>query len=107
MSGGEKIMQREKILRELFNGKVDFSIRAVIDGSDYHNHQVQFSELLEKLQPTLNAEEKELLDLTIFHLNKLKEIETEEIFIEGFKIGARIIIETFEKNEEQFKSISD
>ncbi|MFI3228441.1 MAG: hypothetical protein R3Y09_13705, partial [Clostridia bacterium] len=61
---------------------------------------------VDQLEKLLNTEEKALLEDIMNAWGDLDSIGNEEMFTEGFKLGARLMLEIFEKNDEQLKSIT-
>ena len=75
-------------------------------GSEYQKSQHKLGDLLEELEKLLNTEEKELLKNIMTAWSNLDCIGNEERFTEGFKLGARIALEIFEKDDGQFRPIT-
>ena len=99
--------QEISILEELYHGNINPSAKTVVSGSEYQKSQHKLGDLLEELEKLLNTEEKELLENIMTAWSELDCISSEERFTEGFKLGARISLEIFEKDDRQFKPITD
>lgn len=96
----------EKIISDLYHGNIQPSTKQVVVGSDYHKNQQALGDAADKLEQALNAEEKILLENVMTAWSNLDCIGNEERFAEGFKMGARLMLEIFEKSDEQLKSIT-
>ena len=77
-----------------------------MQGSDYRKAQVKLFDLVEELHEKLNDEEKKMLDEIMMAWGNLNTIESEEYFTDGFRLGAKIILEIFEKDDGQLKPIT-
>ena len=98
-------MQKEKILRELYHGNINPVAKSVVQGSAYQKAMHQISSLEETLMAQLDEEQQKHLQDFISAQGKLNLISGEERFIDGFRMGARMMLEIFEKDGEQFKPI--
>ena len=98
-------MQKEKILSELYHGNINPVAKSVVQGSDYQKAMCRISSLEEKLMAQLDEEQQKLLQDFISAQGELNYISGEERFTDGFRMGARMILEIFEKDGEQFKPI--
>jgi len=101
----EMKMQKEKILSELYQGNLNPVAKSVVQGSDYQKAMQKISALEEKLMEQLNDEQRKLLQEYISEQMKLNTISGEERFTDGFRMGAKMILEILEKDGEQFKPI--
>ena len=99
-------MQKEKILSELYHGNIRPAEKEIVQGSDYRTAQLKLFNLIEELDKRLNDEEKKLLDEIMTAWGNLSAMNSEEYFVDGFRTGAKIILELFEKEDGQFKPIS-
>ena len=98
-------MQKEKILSELYHGNLNPVAKSVVPGSEFQKRQREVAELEEKLMAKLDEGQQRLLQDFITAQGNLLYISGEERFTEGFRMGAKIILEIFEKDGEQFKPI--
>lgn len=99
-------MQKEKILGELYHGNVNPVEKSVVQGSAYQKAMRRLSDLEEELAVQLGEEQKKLLQAFITSQGELNYISGEERFTEGFRLGARIMLEIFDKDDGQFKPIT-
>lgn len=98
-------MQKEKILSELYHGNLNPVAKTVIQGSAYQKAMQKVSILEERLTEQLDDEQQKLMQEYISEQMKLNTISGEERFTDGFRMGAKMILEIFEKDSEQFKPI--
>lgn len=99
-------MQKEKMLRELYHGNLNPVAKSVVQGSGYQKAMQKISDLEEKLMEQLDDEQRKLLQEYISEQMKLNTISGEERFTDGFRMGAKMILEIFEKDGEQFNPIT-
>ena len=99
-------MQKEKMLRELYRGKVAPAEKNIIPGSDFHKQQQKLVELEKEIEAMLGGQEKEKFHAYLTVQNSLLYSIGEERFIDGFRMGAKFILEIFEKDDEQLKPIT-
>lgn len=99
-------MQKEKILSELYHGNLNPVAKSVVQDSEYQKAMQKISDLEEKLMKQLDDEQQKLLQEFISEQMKLNTISGEERFTDGFRMGAKMILEIFEKDGEQFKPIT-
>ena len=98
-------MQKEKILKDLYRGRISPTSAPIQHDSDYHNSLTEVCRLEEKLNQLLDEQGKKLLQDFMTAQSKLGYANAEEQFIRGFRLGARMILEIFEKDDEQLKPI--
>ena len=99
-------MQKEKILRELYRGRLMLAEKSIVPGSEFQKQQYRLVELEKEIEAMLDEKEKERLHEYLTVQNNLLYSVGEERFIEGFRMGAKLILEIFEKDGEQTKPIS-
>lgn len=99
-------MQKEKILSELYHGNINPVAKSIVQGSAYQKAMHQLSDLEEKLRAQLDEDQKKLLEDFITAQGELNYISGEERFTDGFRTGAKIILEIFEKEDGQLKPIT-
>ncbi|MEG2082904.1 MAG: hypothetical protein RR011_06705 [Oscillospiraceae bacterium] len=99
-------MQKEKILSELYHGNINPVAKSVVQGSAYQKAMHRLCSLEEKLTAQLDVEQQKLLQDFITAQGELNYISGEERFTDGFRLGARIMLEIFEKDDGQFKPIT-
>ena len=100
-------MNNEKMISELYHGNIAPATKSVVNGSEYQKCQYAFCDAIDELEKLLNENEKQLLEKLTDAWNRLNSIGGEECFTEGFKLGARIALEIFEKDDGQLKPITD
>ena len=99
-------MQKEKILSELYHGNLNPVAKPVVQGSEYQKCQHEVADLEEELLGILDEQCKEKFQAYITAQGKLNTISGEERFTDGLRMGAKMILEIFEKDGEQFKPIT-
>lgn len=99
-------MQKEKILSELYHGNLNPVAKSVVQGSKYQKYQHEVADLEEELLGIFDEQCKEKFQAYITAQDNLNHISGEERFTDGFRMGAKIILEIFEKDGEQFKPIA-
>ena len=99
-------MQREKILSEMYHGNLNPVAKSVVPGSEFQKRQREVAELEERLMAQLDEEQHQLLQDFITAQGNVLYISGEERFTDGFRMGAKMILEIFEKDGEQFKPIT-
>ena len=90
------------ILNELYNGNIEPAQRFVKKGSEYQSLQNELAEMAEQLTATLNKEQKQLLLKVEDVLLNLNSISEEEIYIDGFCTGAKMLLEILNYKSENF-----
>ena len=98
-------MQKEKILSDLYNGKIAPQSRPIPQDSKYRALQIKLSDLADSLDQKLSETDKKILDEIMSTWSNISEVNGEECFTYGFRMGARMILEIFEKDDEQLKPI--
>ena len=95
-----------KIIEELYHGNIAPAAKSVVSGSEYQKYQYEICDTIDELEKLLSENEKELLEKITKAWNRLNSIGGEESFTEGFKLGAKMAIEIFEKDDGQLKPIT-
>ncbi len=93
-------MQKKKILRELYNGNIAPQSKPIPKDSKYREIQTKVSDLEDAINQKLTAEDKKLFDELLSACSDLSTANGEDCFIEGFRLGARMILEILEKDDE-------
>ncbi len=99
-------MQKEKILSDLYNGKLNTSTHKIMYGSEYQKVMDKLSKLKNQLMDQLEDERKKLFEEFVSTQMHLSIIDSEERFTYGFRLGAKLIIEIFSQDDEQLKPIT-
>ena len=94
------MQKKKKVLSELYNGKLNPIAQEVVQGSEYQKNLNQTNMLEENLKVLLNKEQQSLLDELISAHIKLSSDGCEERFTYGFRLGAKMILEIFETDDE-------
>ena len=80
-------------LKELYYGNICPVEKPIEKGSEYYNFSGKAVEEEEKLLKSLNSEEKELYENIMQYRSRRDCILEEEIFADGFRLGAQIVLE--------------
>ncbi|WP_313527800.1 DUF6809 family protein [Anaerotignum sp.] len=94
------MQKKKKVLSELYNGNITPQSRPIENGSKYQELQIKMAELADTLEKKLSDEEKKLLDEIISTWGSISEANGEECFTLGFRLGAKMILEIFETDDE-------
>ena len=98
-------MRKEKTLRELYRGNLTIAEKSIVPGSEFQKHQHRLVELEKEIEAMLVEQGKERFHVYLTVQNSLFYSIGEERFIDGFWMGAKFILEIFEKDDEQLKPI--
>ncbi len=98
-------MQKEKILSELYRGNLIPVEKSVVPGSEFQKYQRQLADLEEEIIAMLDEQSKGKFQSFVEVQNNLIYISGEERFTDGFRMGARMMLEIFEKDDGQLKPI--
>ncbi len=93
------------ILENLYNGNINIVEKSIKKGSEYDRLTKLASELEDKLMESINGQEKELFESIFVTRFQQEDIMLTETFIEGFRLGAQIMLEVFIKPKRQFTQI--
>jgi len=99
-------VQKEKMLRELYRGRLMPAEKSIVPGSEFQKKQHRLVELEKEVEAMLDKKGKERLHEYLTVQNNLFYSVGEERFIDGFRMGAKLILEIFEKDGEQTKPIT-
>lgn len=94
------MQKKKKLIHELYYGNISPQTRPVEPNSDYQRLQVQLSDLADSLDKKLNAEDKTALDDIMTTWSNMSDANGAESFSLGFKMGVKMILEIFEKDDE-------
>ncbi len=100
-------MQKEKLLSELYNGNLCPIAKKVVQGSEYQKCMNELAEIEEKFSSKLDAEEKEKLQDFVTAQGKLSCINGEERFTQGFRMGAKLILEIMNKDDGELEFLEN
>lgn len=90
------------ILEELYNGNISPIERFIKDGSEYSKLFNSVNENEDRLFEHLSREQKALYESIAESKGMLEGISEKEIFIDGFRLGARIMLEILTESDRQF-----
>ncbi|MBP3390057.1 MAG: hypothetical protein J6L58_00005 [Clostridia bacterium] len=91
------------MLEEIYYGNIVPSEKFVKNGSEHHMLTLKLLELEDKLYRTLNGEEKTFYEQIIEIRCKQEDIVGMELFIDGFEMGSKIMLEILTKRDSQFE----
>ena len=94
-------MQKEKILSDLYYGKIAPQLRPMVEGSKQQALQNKLADLADTLDNQLSVDDKVILDEIMSTWSNISTVNGEECFADGFRLGAKVILEIFEKDDEQ------
>ncbi len=86
-------------------GNINPETKIVVAGSKYQKHQHLFCDTADELSKKLNEEENKMLETVINSLSEMSVISSEESFADGFKLGVKIMMEVFDEENVQLKSL--
>jgi len=87
------------LLIELYRGNIDPFAKGFKHNSDYHKILTRIVENQKKLQDMLSDEQQELLKALSEESNRLCALAEEDRFIDGFRLGARLIQEIRDESD--------
>ena len=90
------------ILKELWNGEIILNERFVRSDSEYKCLTKLFDRMNDKLSKMMSEDEKECYDKICDLTSEMQSISEEEIFIEGFRLGAKIMLSVVCEYKGQF-----
>lgn len=93
------------ILEELYNGNIAPIERSMKKGSEYYKLCKAVSEKEEKLFEELSCEKKAMYESIAERRLMLESISEKEIFIDGFRLGAQIMLEIINEPNNQLLHI--
>ena len=91
------------MLEEIYYGNVVPSEKFVKKGSEHHKLTLKLVELEDELYKMLNREEKTVYEQITEMRCKQEDIVGMELFIDGFEMGSRIMLEILTKRDSQFE----
>ena len=92
------------VLRELWRGEVSPTDRRVRQGSEYQQRAAEVRKQMMELTTMLSPEVKERIDTINDLKHDLSMMAEEDVFIYGFRLGARMILDVMGNYEGQFCS---
>lgn len=94
------MQKKKKLLSELYHGRLCPMEKSIIPGSAVAKNQQAVSKLEETLMAELSEEQQRLLHDFITAQGELLLTSGEERFTDGFRMGAKMILEILEKDDE-------
>ena len=92
------------VLQELWRGEVSPTDRRVRQGSEYQQRAAEVRKQMMELTAMLSSEVKERMDTINDLKHDLSIMAEEDVFIYGFRLGARMILDVMGNYEGQFCS---
>ncbi len=93
------------VLKNLFWGNISPTERSVRPGSDYKKASIQICEQIDRLLEILTPEEKERLEAIDSLRNNMAALAEEDMFIYGFRLGARMMLDVMGEYGGQFDEV--
>ena len=81
-----------EVLRQIYRGEIDFYDRAP-QNEECRQAVDELIEVSEALNATFSEEQKDLMEAFEFAHAKVADLEQEEVFCEGVRLGARLVRE--------------
>ena len=90
------------VLRDLWRGEISPTERFVRPGSEYKKTSKQFSDEIDAFVATLSPDAKKQMDVVDRLRTDLTMMTEEDVFIYGFRMGARMILDVVGDYKGQF-----
>jgi len=84
-----------KILEELYNGNINPMVKQFHRGTEYDEALKMMCKNEEKLEAMLEDKEKEIYGKFKDCIEEVHQYDREDAFVTGFRLGARLVIESF------------
>ena len=95
------------VLRELWRGNITPGERQIRKNSEYATLLQENTELEHTFCETLTAEQKKTYNDIYGGQVRMMSISEEEAFIQGFRIGSRMLLDVIEDYKGQFRMIGE
>lgn len=95
-----------KILEELWYGNIAPQTRSFIRGTRYEDALKMMCKNEENLKSMLESKEREVFEKFCDCRDEVDQYTEKDIFVTGFRLGARIIIESFWENDGFFTGVN-
>lgn len=92
------------VLDKLWRGEITPSERLVRSGSDYQKASSQCNAEMKRLLELLSPEAKEQLEVVETLKYDMTMLSEEDVFICGFQLGARIMLDVMGNHQGQFQA---
>ena len=93
-------MEQKTMLQQLYNGELYPAAHKPPHGGVHQVKQHQSAQLQQALQSKLDNEGQKALEALCETLGEMYEAHDEEQFLLGFRMGARMILDIYEKDSE-------
>lgn len=90
------------IIADLYNGNVEPANRYIKEGSAYDKLNTQLLENIDLLMPMLSEQAKEIYEKIEQKTVNMMSISMQESFIDGFRLGAKIMREIYQFESSNF-----
>lgn len=100
-------MKVRRILEDLYHGNINPTVKQFHRGTQYDEALQCMCRHEEKLESMLEGKEKEIFEKFKDCVNEVHEFDQEDAFVTGFRLGARMIIETFCEYDGFFTDIDE
>ncbi len=94
-------------MKDLFWGNISPTECSVRPGSDYKKASAQICEQIDRLLEILTPEEKEQLEVIDSLRNNMAMMAEEDMFIYGFRLGARMMLDVVGEYSGQFTDVGE
>ena len=92
------------VLRELWRGEISPTDRRVRQGSEYQQRAAEVRKQMMEFAKVLSPEAKERMETITDLKHSLSMLAEEDVFIYGFRLGARMMLDVMGSYEGQFCS---
>ena len=92
------------ILRDLWRGEISPTDRRVRQGSEYQQRAAEVRKQMMEFAQVLSPEDKKRMEAINDERHSLSMMEEEDVFIYGFRLGARMMLDVMGDYEGQFCS---
>lgn len=96
-------MNKSKLLSDLYNGKIRPIEREIKKGTVFYNLSMEVDSLGDEVKKLLDEDGKKLFHAYLEGNGKLLYLNSEERFIGGFKLGARLTAEILYEKDDEIK----
>ena len=95
------------VLRELWRGEISPTARRVRQGSEYQQRAAEVRKQIVEFAAMLSPEAKERMEDINDQKHSMAMLAEEDVFIYGFQLGARMMLDVMGDYEGQFCSPTD
>ena len=92
------------VLRDLWRGEISPTDRRVRQGSEYQQRAAEVRKQMMEFAQVLSPEDKKRMEAINDERHSLSMMEEEDVFIYGFRLGARMMLDVIGDYEGQFCS---